>query len=215
MGEGNADLRFLEAYRSVEIFLRGMYGGTGGEGVERYLEQMRTNGMPTARGSAYANLKHWRHLRNEFVHVRSGVCTEKDVAAVEEFHARLLCAEDPLAEAAGHHSRETVQPAANIAPPVMQQPSAAVPPPSATVMDMPPYAMEAYKTTPIAAAFPQAADGVPSRETGARQKPSCPAVRREKRQGAGRYAGWALVFGILAALGGATLLYALGYFLRH
>lgn len=49
MGEGNADLHFLEAYRRVEIFLRDAYGGIGGEGVERYLEQMRKSGMPTAR----------------------------------------------------------------------------------------------------------------------------------------------------------------------
>ncbi len=27
MGEGNADLHFLEAYRRVEIFLRDAYGG--------------------------------------------------------------------------------------------------------------------------------------------------------------------------------------------
>ena len=60
MGEGNADLHFLEAYRRVEIFLRDAYGGKGGEGVERYLEQMRKSGMPTARGSAYANLWDWR-----------------------------------------------------------------------------------------------------------------------------------------------------------
>lgn len=32
MGEGNADLHFLEAYRRVEIFLRGVYGGKGGDG---------------------------------------------------------------------------------------------------------------------------------------------------------------------------------------
>lgn len=168
MGEGNADLHFLEAYRRVEIFLRGVYGGKGGDGVERYLEQMRTKGMPTARGSAYANLRYWRQLRNEFVHVRSGVCTEEDVAAMDEFYAKLLCAEDPMTGAAGHHSRETAQPAANIPPPVIQQPSAAAP--------------------------PQAADGVSPCETSAQQKPSRPAVRRAVRPKSGRHTAWAVFF---------------------
>ena len=215
MGEGNADLHFLEAYRRVEIFLRGVYGGKGGDGVERYLEQMRTNGMPTARGSAYANLRDWRQLRNEFVHVRSGVCTEEDVAAMDEFYAKLLCAEDPMTGAAGHQSRETAQPAANIPPPVIQQPSAAVSPPSATAMGMPPYGMEACQTTPTAAAPPQAADGVSPYETSAQQKPSRPAVRRAVRPKSGRHTAWAVFFGFLAAMGGAMLLYALGYFLIH
>ena len=215
MGEGNADLHFLEAYRRVEIFLRDAYGGIGGEGVERYLEQMRKSGMPTARGSAYANLRDWRQLRNEFVHVRSGVCTEEDVAAMDEFYAKLLCAEDPMTEAAGHHSRETAQPAANIPPPVIQQPSAAVSPPSATAMGMPPYGMEACQTAPTAAAPPQAADGVSPYETNAQQKPSRPAVRRAVRPKSGRHTAWAVFFGFLAAMGGAMLLYALGYFLIH
>ena len=215
MGEGNADLHFLEAYRRVEIFLRDAYGGIGGEGVERYLEQMRKSGMPTARGSAYANLWHWRQLRNEFVHVRSGVCTEEDVAAMDEFYAKLLCAEDPMMVAAGHPSRETAQPAANIPPPVIQQPSAAVSPPSATAMGMPPYGMEACQTTPTAAAPPQAADSVSPYETSAQQKPSRPAVRRAVRPKSGRHTAWAVFFGFLAAMGGAMLLYALGYFLLH
>lgn len=215
MGEGNADLHFLEAYRRVEIFLRDAYGGIGGEGVERYLEQMRKSGMPTARGSAYANLWHWRQLRNEFVHVRSGVCTEEDVAAMDEFYAKLLCAEDPMMGAAGHPSRETAQPAANIPPPVIQQPSAAVSPPSATAMGMPPYGVEACQTMPTAAAPPQAADGVSPYETSAQQKPSRPAVRRAVRPRSGRHTAWAVFFGFLAAMGGAMLLYALGYFLIH
>lgn len=215
MGEGNADLHFLEAYRRVEIFLRDAYGGIGGEGVERHLEQMRKSGMPTARGSAYANLKYWRQLRNEFVHVRSGVCTEEDVAAMDEFYAKLLCAEDPMMVAAGHPSRETAQPAANIPPPVIQQPSAAVSPPSATAMGMPPYGMEACQTTPTAAAPPQAADSVSPYETSAQQKPSRPAVRRAVRPRSGRHTAWAVFFGFLAAMGGAMLLYALGYFLLH
>lgn len=215
MGEGNADLHFLEAYRRVEIFLRDAYGGRGGEGVERYLEQMRKSGMPMAQGSVYANLWDWRQLRNEFVHVRSGVCTEEDVAAMDEFYAKLLCAEDPITVAAGHPSRETAQPATNIPPPVIQQPSAAVSPPSATAMGMPPYGMEACQTTPTAAAPPQAADGVSPYETSAQQKPSRPAVRRAVRPKSGRHTAWAVFFGFLAAMGGAMLLYALGYFLLH
>ena len=117
--------------------------------------------------------------------------------------------------AAGHHSRETAQPAANIPPPVIQQPSAAVSPPSATAMGMPPYGMEACQTTPTAAAPPQAADGVSPYETNAQQKPSRPAVRRAVRPKSGRHTAWAVFFGFLAAMGGAMLLYALGYFLIH
>lgn len=214
MGKGNADLRFLEAYRCVEIFLRGVYGGTGGEGVEKYLERQRTSGMPTARGSAYANLKHWRHLRNEFVHERSGVCTEEDVAAMDEFYAQLLCAEDSLKEAA-EYTLQMAQRAAKNPSPVLRQPSTAAPLPSATAMGMSPDGMEVCQTPPIAAAPPQAAGGVSSRETGAQQKSPRPAARPEKRQGAGQYAAWVLVFRLLAALGGALLLYAVGYFLTR
>ena len=214
MGEGNVDGRFFEAYRCVEIFLRDAYGGKGGDGVKRYLRQMRTSGMPTARGSAYARLKHWRYLRDEYAHERSGVCTEEDVAALEDFYIQLLRVEDPLTQAAGH-TPKMAQRTANIPPPVLQQPSTAAPLPSATAMGMSPDGMEVCQTTPSAAAPPQAAGGVSSRETGAQSKSPRPMVRPEKRQGAGKYAAWPLLFGLLAALGGALLLYAVGYFLTR
>ncbi len=208
MGEGNADLRFLEAYRRVEIFLRAVYGGKGGEGVERYLEQLRTSDMPTARGSAYESLRHWRHLRNEFVHERSGICTEEDVAAMDEFYAQLLCAEDPLTGAAGL-TLQMAQRAAKNPPPVMRQPT-----PSAAVTGAPPHGEEAYQTTPSAAA-PLQTDGIPPYETGAQSRSPHSMARREKRQGTWQYAAWVLVFRLLAALGGALLLYAVGYFLTR
>lgn len=189
MGEDNADYRFLKAYTRVEAFLRDAYGETSGEGVAQYLEQLRTSGMPTVRGSVYADLRRWRHLRNQIAHESAeGVCGWEDVAALEDFYIRLLHAEDPLTEAAGHQSRETAQPAANIPPPVLQQPSAAA---------------------------PLQTDGIPPYETGAQSKSPRPMVRREKRQGTGQYAAWVLVFRLLAALGGALLLYAVGYFLTR
>ena len=208
MGEDNADYRFLKAYTRVEAFLRDAYGETSGEGVAQYLEQLRTSGMPTARGSAYANLKHWRHLRNEFVHERSGVCTEEDVAAMDEFYAQLLCAEDSLKEAA-EHTLQMAQRAAKNPPPVMRQPT-----PSAAVTGAPPHGAEACQTTPSAAA-PLQTDGIPPYETGAQSKSPRPMVRQEKRQGTGQYAAWVLVFRLFAALGGALLLYAVGYFLTR
>ena len=209
MGEDNADYRFLKAYTRVEAFLRDAYGETSGEGVAQYLEQLRTSGIPTARGSAYANLKHWRHLRTQIAHESAeGVCGWEDVAALEDFYIRLLHAEDPLTEAA-EHTLQMAQRAAKNPPPVMRQPT-----PSAAVTGAPPHGAEACQTTPSAAA-PLQADGIPPYETGAQSKSPRPMVRQEKRQGTGQYAAWVLVFRLLAALGGALLLYAVGYFLTR
>ena len=101
---GNANYRFLEAYKSLDIICCDIYRGE--KGVTAYIDEMKSVSIYESRvvpdwNSDLQQLIALRHLRNRLAHecgtLETEMCTEHDIDWLDAFHGRILQQTDPLA----------------------------------------------------------------------------------------------------------------------
>lgn len=93
------DIRFFDEYKQLDKLCREMYSSS--DGVSEYLSRMERKNhgqyMVSSWNKDYKLLKHLKWIRNQIAHETSGNATEDDVAAVIDFHYRIMHQQDPLA----------------------------------------------------------------------------------------------------------------------
>ena len=121
---------FMNSYKRLDNLCRDM----NGIGVKGYLEDMEriSNGAYQVPGwkENYLELKHYRHIRNQIAHENYAdedtMCSDEDVAWVENFHQRILMQNDPLAlyykAAKSRFATKPAAPQVPLSPPYIQTP---------------------------------------------------------------------------------------------
>lgn len=98
------DERLLDEFKRVDRICGDIFSCR--HGISKYIGEMEQTPSCKRRGAPlwdedYRNLKRVRWLRNQIVHEMSAVnCEARDIEWLEEFHARILAQQDPLAAAA-------------------------------------------------------------------------------------------------------------------
>lgn len=97
-------MSFNESYKRLEKLCNEIYGDN--YGVSRYIDEM----INTPNGSRYVcgwdedlkQLKHYRWVRNQIAHepdcTEENMCEESDAQWLDDFRARLMSSNDPLAK---------------------------------------------------------------------------------------------------------------------
>ena len=97
-------MKFIDSYKRLEKLCSEVYGDN--HGVSAYIDEMvkKSDGAYCVSGwnEDLKQLKHYRWVRNQIVHdpncSEENMCTPEDSQWINDFHSRIMSANDPLAQ---------------------------------------------------------------------------------------------------------------------
>lgn len=97
-------MKFIDSYKKLEKLCSEVYGDN--HGVSAYIDEMvkKSDGAYCVSGwnEDLKQLKHYRWVRNQIVHdpncSEENMCTPEDSQWINDFHSRIMSANDPLAQ---------------------------------------------------------------------------------------------------------------------
>ncbi len=106
---------FIDSYKRLEKLCSEVYGDN--HGISAYIDEMvkKSDGSYCVSGwnEDLKQLKHYRWLRNQIVHEpncsEENMCTPEDTQWIDDFHSRIMSANDPLAQYRKFKRRSEVQ----------------------------------------------------------------------------------------------------------
>lgn len=99
------NINFQEEYKRLDLLCKDIFSSK--EGISRYITEMENTEATFSRviknwDLTYKQLKHMRWMRNQLAHepgtYQSNLCSEEDVAWLENFYNSILNRTDPLVE---------------------------------------------------------------------------------------------------------------------
>lgn len=108
-------MKFIDSYKRLEKLCSEVYGDN--HGVSAYIDEMvnKSDGSYCVSGwnEDLKQLKHYRWVRNQIVHEpncsEENMCTPEDTQWINNFHSRIMSANDPLAQYRKIKRRSEVQ----------------------------------------------------------------------------------------------------------
>ena len=108
-------MKFIDSYKRLEKLCSEVYGDN--HGVSAYIDEMvkKSDGAYCVSGwnKDLKQLKHYRWVRNQIVHdpncSEENMCTPEDSQWINDFHSRIMSANDPLAQYRKTKRRSEVQ----------------------------------------------------------------------------------------------------------